>query len=146
MYGARASIPDNTLTDNFWGIILVSEATSGGSEVRSNVIHDNALQGVFLHGSSRNTIVENELSHNGQAGILLIFAEDESSSGNLIATNKIRDNGEYGIFFSNSTANTVNENRVYNSGNTDIFDTTPLQNTYSDNRCDTSSPDRLCKD
>ena len=82
-----ATIVNNTIQNNNYGILLCNNGNSGFSKVLNNICQNNYNDGINL-GSSNNTITNNTASNNGAGGIWL-----GNSSHNLITNNTVAGNG-----------------------------------------------------
>jgi parallel beta-helix repeat protein len=135
---------------------------SVGSQVADNKIEHNAGPGIGVYnGAQHNGLDDNHVEDNGDSGILLDYA-----SNNTVSNNKVRDNGTDnkdmtdGIRVNSrvvpvpqpSTGNIISENRLKHNVTHDCHDfssgtgTAGTANTWTDNRGETSVPTALCGD
>jgi parallel beta-helix repeat protein len=99
------TISGNNISDAHVGIGLYS---SPRNTIKRNNVR--SINGVYLSGSSGNTVNENNLTYNNNCGIRL-----HSSSNNNIHGNNVTYSG-YGVWLSDSSNNnTVNENSATNN-------------------------------
>lgn len=86
------------------------ELYSNDNEIIGNIVSDNGdyAIGIFLNGSSNNTIKNNQIYGNGNEGIYL-----EGSMNNLIKNNDVFNNGHCSVVISHSSYNTVINNTMY---------------------------------
>jgi len=110
----NCTVSDNTVTGAVqWGIGLIS---SDGNTIKKNVANYNGpgphrWYGIYLSGSNRNHILDNEASFNGEYGICLFpSCSDNVISGNVAVGNR------YGIYaFTNCNDNVIARNRLANN-------------------------------
>lgn len=107
------------------GYILRGEGSGKGIDLsqRSNITTKNVTvinfeYGIYLYSATLITLSENNITGNGNYGVLLV-----SSSNNYINTNYIASN-KYGIYLSYSSNNNISKNLFLNSG---LF----VQNSYN---------------
>jgi len=114
---------DDTTIDSFEirGGINGIESSSGDeidlSMIKHNCIHDNTADGIHFDGGSDNIIRNNDIFSNGDEGIF--FAVSGSTSDrNWIGNNEVHDNGANGITMQDdsSTGNEINGNEVKDNG------------------------------
>jgi len=149
LYKSNSSIiSDNNLTNNIQQGIFISNSSSNVIS-RNNVV-SNVREGIFLwltntttvtgnnvsinggdgisiaYSSFYNTIINNTVSHNSEAGISLGW---EISTGNVISGNNITNNVWAGIYIDHSNGNTLyhnnllyNTNQVVTVGATNAWD------------------------
>ncbi len=145
---------DNIVVDGA-GHMLKGAGTRAGIDLsgRSNVTIKNiAIRdfcwGVFLFGSSENTLYANRMTNNTDYGI---HAFD--SSDNSIYANTLTNNGKAGIWLYDSSGNSVSANNItsnvngiyfYYSYNNSIFANTLTNNNYYGIRLETSSGNLVC--
>jgi parallel beta-helix repeat protein len=132
------------------GIALISSWRNGGTVCQSNEIAGNIIRNHFEHaidlqGSSRNSIIGNNITENG-VGIRLSYLYNESlssalySDNNLIVGNLISNNAEnsyypeqYGILAQNTTGNRIFLNKF-------ILNPVQASTEYSSDIWDNGSP------
>ena len=112
---------DNEVVGNAFSGYEVGIEISGGSHrnvVSENVISDHEVSGITLYLADGNLIDSNELASNGQYGIELQFRPNL----NRLEENKITGSGDDGIFVSSagSQSNLFSENAVSGSGDDGI--------------------------
>jgi parallel beta-helix repeat protein len=97
-----------TTTGNYYGIYIYE---GGDHTVESNDVVAN-VYGLHLQKSEANALIGNDLSaqtHHSPGGYGLYLY---GSNGNLIERNTVRDNLNWGLWFSDSTSNTIVRNNV----------------------------------
>lgn len=106
-----------TITQN--DIALTEVGIFIGSSSNNNIVGNNItgnFQGVLLiEYSNYNSIVENCISENSMAGILLEFANNHTSNYNNIIRNTIANNGVFGIRVSSSFNCRIEGNNITGS-------------------------------
>jgi parallel beta-helix repeat protein len=117
-------IENNHVHHNGWHGIIASKRCDHGI-LRNNITHDNGLDrtnphgnGIMLHRSSNDWLVENNQSYNNPDSGVAIFASDRT----IIRNNLCRSNLNAGIRLSvGSDNNRVEGNQVLNSGGNGFF-------------------------
>lgn len=100
-------IEENSLTSNGYGIYLVG---SSNNSMRQNRLESNVQYGVMLSDSSNyNDLAENNVTSGGN-GIAIL-----SSSTNNVTGNTVADNGGNGIWLDASSGNTLTGNIITNN-------------------------------
>lgn len=117
-------ITDNIIKNGKNGIYLVG---SSGNTVRDNTIKDNEANGISLSQSTGNKIHDNTIQDNVQDGVYLSL----SSSSNEIYENNIKNNHRYGVYLiSSSNNNEIYHNDFVDNSNSNARD--PCSNTWDD--------------
>ena len=106
------TITQNDITSSEVGIFSES---SSNNNIYGNDITGNSQGIVLIEYSSYNSIVENRISENGMAGILLEFANNHTSNYNEIVRNNLASNGMFGIRVSSSSNCRIEGNTIKNS-------------------------------
>ena len=86
------------------------EIHSNYSTISGNIIMDN-VNGIIIHSSNNNTILDNTITNNEFHGIYL-----QDSSDNTITGNTFISNTRVGLFLSHSNYNTITINSFFNDG------------------------------
>ncbi|MHA2277677.1 MAG: right-handed parallel beta-helix repeat-containing protein, partial [Candidatus Kariarchaeaceae archaeon] len=102
-YASNNVIQGNNVFDNRLGIRLFNSPLN---TISDNIIHQNYEAGIRLEESSENLMVWNEVFSNSWGGIEIMF----SSNDNNISWNTAYDNGLSGIFAMESSSNVISEN------------------------------------
>lgn len=84
------------------------------NRITDNELHDNGRHGVFLDGSSNNTLRGNTATENAISGIDLAF----ESTNNTIESNTLTDNAGHGLWLLESRKNEITDNTT--SGNEQV--------------------------
>jgi parallel beta-helix repeat protein len=99
--GASATVTNNTIADNQWGILIYNSGNAriGINEVYSsepNTIENNVYEGISISNSAAAYMLANTIRSNGRTtgrpGVSISRA-----SGQLIGDNKIQENGGHGV-------------------------------------------------
>ena len=97
------TLANNTVFNNIYGIFLWG---SSNNTLINNIIYSNNIDGIHMYVSRNNTLVDNIITNNQQTGIGL-----DSSSYNIF-TNNIVSNHKAGIHVCLSTGNTITNNTI----------------------------------
>jgi len=99
--GASATVTNNTIAHNQWGIIVANSGNAriGIDEVQSagpNTIENNVYEGILIMNSAAAYMLANTIRSNGQTtgrpGVNI-----NRANGQLIGDNKIQENGGHGV-------------------------------------------------
>jgi len=111
IYLARCNgctITDNDLSDNRYGISLIS---SNNNKISGNRANWNKMFGIHLDSSEGNTLLNNTVNSNTRGIDSLI------SNNNKILGNIVLNNSQYGMWISQSNDNNISGNTVEECGN-----------------------------
>ena len=92
------NIINNTVTDNVWGIELIS---AHQNNLTGNNVSGNDMCGIRLEESNDNTITNNTIANTGGQGIAIMLIEennDDPSTGNEINYNNIYGSTNKGVY------------------------------------------------
>jgi parallel beta-helix repeat protein len=99
-------VRDNVVDGNKWGIRL--REGSRNNVVENNRVYNQTLHGIYIYsGNEYNTVIGNQLSHNGACGAKLIGGYN-SAQNNIVNSNKC------GFQLGNSSVTVVNNTIVNN--------------------------------
>lgn len=129
-----ATITGVETAGSYYGVYLFH---GGGHTVDGSVVHDN-VYGLHLQESNGNRLLDNELSlqtHHSPGGYGLYLY---GSNDNWFEGNTVRENLNWGLWFSNSTGNTIVRNNIIgndpqvsdDSGGNVYFDATMREGNY----------------
>jgi len=80
------NISENIIKNNNWGVFITG---SSNNSINSNIIHNNFVYGLYLSIANNNTISKNKIiKHNGD-GIYLRFSSNNSIDHNIIKNNGV---------------------------------------------------------
>ena len=99
------NISGNILKNNFYGMTLFS---SSNNIILENIISNNAQCGIYLSGSTYNTINGNTIKYHSYNGIGMY----DSSNSNTVINNILTNNNYCGINIAISSCNIINENTI----------------------------------
>jgi PGF-pre-PGF domain-containing protein len=102
------TITDNDLSDNIYGIYLIS---SNNNTISRNQANSNKMFGIHLDSSEENILLNNTVNSNTR-GIDSII-----STNNKILNNIVLNNSQYGMWISQSNDNNISGNTVKECGN-----------------------------
>ena len=102
------TVKDLRLTNNGQGVLF---AYTSNSKIE-NVTASENYYGIYVEGSSSNTLSKNSANNNWIFGILLQYSSD-----NVIVNNCVSNNRESGIHLSNSNYNLIYHNNLIDNGN-----------------------------
>lgn len=125
-------VGNNELAGNGDTAIILINADS--NTVTDNLMENNDRHGIFLEGSSNNTLRGNEATGNSISGIDLAWGSDD----NTIESNTLNDNDGHGIWLLDShrnivTGNTTNRNKQMGVILADSSENSITENTVSSN-------------
>ncbi len=119
----HCSITKNIIKDGENGIYIVG---SSGNTIERNTIENNDARGISLSQSVSNTIRYNTIQNNVNSGMYFSL----SSNSNTIYQNVIKVNHRYGISFSGSSNNVIHHNDFVDNYDNNAND--PSTNTWDD--------------
>ncbi len=105
---SSCTITDNDLSDNIYGIFLIS---SNNNNISGNQANSNKMFGIHLDSSEGNILLNNTVNSNTR-GIDSIV-----SNNNKILNNIVLNNSQYGMWISQSNDNNISGNTVKECGN-----------------------------
>lgn len=107
------AVTSSALNDNVLGVEILG---GSGNFVRSSTINGNdvgvAIENVGFDVATNHTVQGNEIAFNEAFGVRISGASNVQQTGNLIASNKIHDNGDAGISSVFSNRNEFRHNHV----------------------------------
>jgi parallel beta-helix repeat protein len=89
--GADLVLTSCVIQNNETGLDLYAPGGTGNPEINGCTVVDNQGRGIVLTGTESATILECQINHNGDDGVLLIDSYAE------LTENQIRENGGYGL-------------------------------------------------
>ncbi|MFA0832880.1 MAG: right-handed parallel beta-helix repeat-containing protein [Methanobacterium formicicum] len=101
---SNCTIAGNTLTNNYYGLLLIS---SHDNMIWDNILTGNLMDAIRLNSSNNNTIYSNTIQNNNGTGIYLA-----NSLYTLIMANTFQNNLMNGIELTSSNNSTVYENTI----------------------------------
>jgi len=138
LYNAnKTDIIGNTISNSYWGIHSVSsgDTINNGWDYSNNItgntvtgISPEISGGIWLEGSTYNTLTLNTMTDHSFAGIYLSLQSDN----NTLTGNTASNNG-YGIKLSDSSNNTMEGNTIDGNTNTGIWLDPSNNNTIKEN-------------
>jgi parallel beta-helix repeat protein len=103
------------VANGFHGIVLddgkAADGPSNRNEIVDNVVRANARVGIWIEGSSQNTVARNRVSRH-RYGVLV----QPGSSGNAVRDNTIVDSTDYGVFVNGARATDITNNVIERAG------------------------------
>ncbi|MEA1865918.1 MAG: NosD domain-containing protein [Euryarchaeota archaeon] len=118
------TVKDLALTNNIQGVLF---ACTEKSRIENVSASDNRW-GIYMDGSSNNTLTSNDASGNDDDGIYLCGSSDDT-----LTSNTASGNGNNGIYLYYSSDNTLTSNTVSGNGNDGIYLDHSSDNTFTSN-------------
>lgn len=127
--GKNDTLAGNTALNNFDGFVVLQ---SDGTVLADNVAQDNNMyaseedghNGFTLTGSSHTTLRNNTADGNPATGILVTdydsWGASMPSAYNVLDSNTVSNNGNYGISISGAGFNTISSNNITGNGRTGL--------------------------
>ncbi|WP_440955840.1 NosD domain-containing protein [Methanosarcina sp. Mfa9] len=134
-YVRECSVLNNTVSDNYYGIYLPG---SSSNTLENNTANSNTNYGIWLSSSSSNTLENNTANSNGEYGIYLYFSDRITLSNNTANSNT-----NDGIYLYSSTSNTLSNNTANSNTNDGIYLYSSTSNTLSNNTANSNTNDGI---
>ncbi|KAF5416674.1 MAG: Cell surface glycoprotein [Candidatus Methanogaster sp.] len=118
----HCNIFGNNASNNNCGIYL---SGSSNNTLQDNTVNSNSRSGICLSSSCTNTLTDNMVNSNNRYGIHLLYSDN-----NTLQDNAVNSNGYYGIYMYSSNNNVLMENTFIDGG---LFVWNSYRNTVKNN-------------